>query len=215
MITEKQEQQLNTLKEQVAGRINGKRLTHTCGVEREITALSRLFAPEEEYRLRASALLHDITKQLSLEKQLQLCDEFGIIYTSGEKLMPKTFHARTAVEVIKRDFPGFDDEYILSAVRYHTTGRANMTIGEKLLYLADYIEDTRTFEDCVKLRDYFYSSLARTDSERGRQTVLCDTLILSFDMTIRGLIDDGTPVHCDTFEARNYLIGERELEKEQ
>lgn len=227
MITENQERLLAELRMNISSEkcisigtgidinisINGKRLAHTYSVEREIAALSSIYAPNEEYRLRVSALLHDITKQLSIDKQLQLCDEFGIIYTQYDKLMPKTFHARTAAEVIKRFYPDFADEFILTAVSHHTTGRADMNIGEKLLYLADYIEDTRVFDDCVKLRSYFYTRLDGAIDANERLSVLGDTLILSFDMSIRGLIDDGIPIHRDTFEARNFLIEEKELEK--
>ncbi|MCI8386918.1 MAG: HD domain-containing protein [Clostridiales bacterium] len=213
MINEIEEQQLTALREAVSTRVSGKRLSHTFAVEREIAVLAGIYSPENEYKLRASALLHDVTKQLSLEKQLQLCDEFGIIYTSEDKLMPKTFHAKTAVEIIKRDFPDFSDEYILTAVRYHTTGKADMTIGEKLLYLADYIEDTRTFEDCVKLREFFYSQLLNAVTETDKWALLNSTLVLSFDMTIRCLIDESAPIDHDTIAARNYLIGEQKIEQ--
>ena len=213
MLTEKQDEALAVLRGRIAEIVTGKRLTHTYGVEREITRLSEIYAPDEEYRLRAAALLHDITKQKKGDEQTALCDKYGIKYTKEDTLMPKTFHARTAVEVIKHDFPEFADNYILGAVRYHTTGRKGMTTGEKLLYLADYIEDTRTFEDCVKLREYFYTGLEKCADAKDRESLLSDTLILSFDMTIRGLIDDGTPIHQDTFEARNYLIEVKEFEQ--
>ena len=213
MITQIQAERLAALRERIPAYINGKRLIHTLGVEREITSLAGIYMPEREFELRCAALLHDITKQLSLDEQLSLCDAFGIEYTERDKLTPKIFHAMTAVGVIRRDFPEFADEFVLSAVRYHTTGRAGMTLGEKLLYLADYIEDTRTFPDCVELRRHFYSALGDAVSQFDRDAVLRDTLILSFDMTIRGLIEDGTPIARDTFEARNYLIEEQEFEK--
>ena len=210
MITETQENSLASLRERIKEYIGGKRLNHTYGVEREIAKLSELFDPDEEYDLRAAALLHDITKPLSPEEQLKLCDEFGISYTSGDRLMPKTFHAQTAVEVVRRKFPEFFNETVYSSILYHTTGQADMSIAEKLLYLADYIEDTRTFPDCVKLREYFWG---RINSGEDKYIVLRDTLIISFDMTIKGLIEDGTPIHRDTVEARNFLIEEREFEK--
>ena len=219
MITQIQAERLAALRERIPAYINGKRLIHTLGVEREITSLSGIYMPEREFELRCAALLHDITKQLSLDEQLSLCDAFGIEYTERDKLTPKIFHAMTAVGVIRRDFPEFADEFVLSAVRYHTTGSAGMTLGEKLLYLADYIEDTRTFPDCVELRRHFYSALSDESAlgdAVGRDddlAVLNETLILSFDMTIRGLIEDGTPIARDTFEARNYLIEEKEFEK--
>lgn len=206
MMTNKQELLLSELREKIRSHMSGKRLRHTLGVEREIAALAGIYAPEDEYTLRVSALLHDITKELSQKEQLQLCEKSGIIYTDEELHMPKTFHARTAAVIIRREFPEFASEAVLSAIRYHTTGRADMTIGEKLLYLADYIEDTRTFEDCVKLREYFYTGLSEAKTAEARDKLLRSTLILSFDMTIRGLLEDGTPVHMDTVAARNHLI---------
>ena len=212
MITHEQDELLTKLREKISDHMSGKRLRHTLGVEREIAALAAIYAPGDEYRLRTAALLHDITKELSLEKQLQLCREFGIIYTQDETRMPKTFHARTAVEAVKRDFPEFADEMVLSAIRWHTTGRPGMSVSENLLYLADYIEDTRTFEDCVKLRAFFYDGLAGAKDAAAREKLLNDTLILSFDMTIRNLIDEGDPIHEMTVQARNALICAREVE---
>lgn len=213
MITQTQEKSLESLRERIKEHIGGKRLSHTYGVEREITRLSEIYAPDIEYELRAAALLHDITKPLSLEEQLKLCDEYLIEYSSGDTLMPKTFHAKTACEVIRRKFPEFFTETVYSAVLYHTTGQADMSVAEKLLYLADYIEDTRTFPDCVELRNYFYDRIDFATDDTARDKLLRETLILSFDMTIKGLIEDGVPIHSDTVEARNFLIEEREFEK--
>ncbi len=214
MITEIQENSLSDLRERIKEHISGKRLLHTYGVEREITRLARIYDPDEEYELRAAALLHDITKPLSLEEQLKLCDSYGIMYSSGDRLMPKTFHAQTACELIRRKFPEFFTETVYNSILYHTTGQADMSIGEKLLYLADYIEDTRTFEDCVVLRKYFYDRIDSAQDENARLGLLRDTLIISFGMTIKGLIEDGVPIHRDTVEARNFLIEEREFEKQ-
>lgn len=212
-MTEKQENSLATLRERIKDYIGGKRLSHTYGVEREIAKLSAVFDPDDEYELRAAALLHDITKPLKPDEQLELCDKYGIPYTDSDRLMPKTFHARTGEETVRREFPEFASGLVCSAILYHTTGRADMTMPEKLLYLADYIEDTRTFPDCVELRGYFWDRIPLAKDDGAKQAVLRDTLIISFDMTIKGLIGDGTPIHRDTVEARNFLIEEREFEK--
>ena len=87
--------------------------------------------------LRAAALLHDITKKCDFEKQLQYCAEFDIIIGNYDKLSPKTFHSKTAAAIIPRDFPEFDDEEIISGVRWHTTGHDGMTDFEAIVYLAD------------------------------------------------------------------------------
>jgi len=211
MITEAQQISLSALRQKIGGYMKERRLSHTLAVEREAARLSELYAPDKEYTYRCAALLHDITKELSFEKQLQLCEEFGIIYTDEDKRMPKTFHARTAVEVIRRDFPEFACDTVLGAVRWHTTGHAGMTVGEKLLYLADYIEDTRTFESCVKLRRSFYDGLEKAKGESGRRRLLQNIMIESFDMTIMDLIDEDSPIHPDTVAARNSLIMEKEV----
>ncbi len=209
MLTREQEKHLADLREKIVPYMGAKRLSHTLGVEREITALSGIYAPDDEYLLRVSALLHDITKKLSHSEQLALCDEYGIAYSSEEKQMPKVFHSRTAAIIIERDFKEYAYDDVISNIRFHTTGRADMTIGEILLYLADYIEDTRTFEDCVKLRRFFYEGLERANSESLRKALLENTLMLSFDMTINGLLEEASPIHADTVAARNFLVCHR------
>ncbi len=206
MITGEQEKVLAELRHDIRLYMSGKRLLHTFAVEREAIALSAIYAPDSEYELRAAALLHDITKELSLEKQLQLCREFGIMYTENETLTPKIFHSRTAETVIKRDFSELAVPSVLSPIRWHTTGRDQMNLPEIILFLADFIEDTRTFESCVELRRFFYEGLSGRGGVDKWQMHLTDTMILAFDMTIKELLSAGTPIHPDTIAARNYFI---------
>ena len=197
---------LDELRASIQNSMSPKRYTHTCAVERMITRLCELFCPECTTELRAAALLHDITKEESLEKQLQLCREFDIIVQSGDVLAPKTFHAKTAAAMIVREYPAFASEEVVSAVRWHTTGHADMTLGEQLLYLADYIDDSRMFPDCVRLRNYFWRADPAAMDESARIAHLYDTLIMSFDMTMRHLLDENATISLDTILARNALI---------
>ena len=79
-----------------------------------------------------------------------------------------------------------------------------MTLFEALIYLADYIEKTRTFKDCKKLRRYFYGNLKK--GKKDKFEVLRKTLILSFDYTIKNLIDEGLPIDFNSNDTRNYFI---------
>jgi nicotinate-nucleotide adenylyltransferase len=126
--------------------------------------------------------------------------------TDADLLAPKTIHARTAAAKIAVDFPAFADPTVTEAVRWHTTGHAGMTLTEKLLYLADYIDESRTFESCVILRRYFWGADPESMSQERREALLRKTLILSYDMTVRDLIGEGKPVATDTVEARNELL---------
>ena len=159
--------------------------------------------------MRVAALLHDVTKELSLDQQEALCRELGLTVTDFDRLAPKTLHARTAAALIESRYPAFNDPIIVNAVRWHTTGHIDMTLTEKLLYLADYIDESRSFESCVILRRYFWGADPEQMDSAARASLLRDTLILSFDMTMKDLLADGNPISVETAEARNALLLER------
>ena len=138
-----------------------------------------------------------------------ICAQKGLEVTKLDLCAPKTFHARTAAALIPELYPNFSDTEIISCVRWHTTGRVGMTLCEKLIYLADYIDLSRTFEDCVMLRDFFFSKKPEEMDMAARLEHLNDTLIMSYDMTMRGLLEDGTPISPDTADARNELVCQR------
>jgi nicotinate-nucleotide adenylyltransferase len=204
--TELTEEALCALRESLADTMSAKRYAHTCAVENMAQRLGVLFCPELVPELRAAALLHDITKEESLQNQLQLCEQFGIMVLDADIHVPKTFHAKTAAARISRDYPAFSTPTVVSAVRWHTTGRANMTLPEQLIYLADYIDDTRKFEDCVTLRAMFWDAHPENMDGEHRLLHLYRVLLCSFDMTIRALLEDGAPISEDTFHARNTLL---------
>jgi nicotinate-nucleotide adenylyltransferase len=201
---------LDSLRESLATLMSPKRYEHTCAVERMVVRLGELYCPGRIPELRAAALLHDLTKEESLEKQLQMCREFDIMVRPEDVLAPKTFHAKTAAGRIARDYAAFATDTVVNAVRWHTTGRADMMLTEQLLYLADYIDDSRKFPDCVRLRDYFWNARPENMDVKVRLAHLRNTLILSYDMTIRNLLAESVPISADTVLARNDLIAQRE-----
>jgi len=206
MITE---QMLDELRGQVMKVMSPKRFRHTVAVEEMVTRLCALYCPDLTMQMRAAALLHDITKELESAEQERLCQTHGLPVTPADRISPKTFHARTAAAMIPDAYPAFDDPVIVSAVRWHTTGHVGMTLCEKLLYLADYIDDSRTFQNCVILRRYFFGADPQLMTAEERLALLRETMILSYDMTIRDLLDGGKPIAEDTMQARNELLLEQ------
>ena len=188
--------------------LSPKRLRHIFAVRDMAARLAGLYCPEDSGILQAAALLHDITKELGTPEQISLCERYGIPRTRGDVLAPKCFHAMTAAALIPVLYPTFADARIVSAVRWHTTGRAGMTLDEKILYLADYIDESRTFPDCVTLRNLFWNAHPERMDMSARLAHLRTVLIVSYDMTIMGLIRDGVPVSPDTMLARNELLYE-------
>ncbi|MBQ8309650.1 MAG: HD domain-containing protein [Clostridia bacterium] len=200
------EEMLDRLREDILHKLSPKRFRHTVAVEEMVTRLCALYCPERTEQMRAAALLHDITKELENSQQERLCHAYGLPVTPVDRISPKTFHARTAAKLIPVSYPDFDDPVIVSAVRWHTTGHAGMTLTEQLLYLADYIDDSRTFQNCVILRRYFFGAEPQKMTSEERLALLRETMLLSYDMTIRDLLDEGKPIAEDTLQARNNLL---------
>ena len=202
------EEALEKLRREVMERMSAKRFSHTLGVEKKAEELCALFAPEKTGMMRAAALLHDITKELKTEEQLLLCKKYGIVPDADTLAAPKLLHSLTASAVIPDKFARFAVPELIHAVSVHTAGAEEMNICDRILYLADYIEDTRTFEDCVRLREYFDDGIAAAKSAEEREAVLSSTMLLSFDMTIRDLIEGNKPLAAVTVRSRNAMLRE-------
>lgn len=198
--------ELAALRESVIARMSPKRFTHTAAVEDMVTRLAILYCPQEIPALRAAALLHDVTKEYDTATHAAILEKAGQHVKPAERLAHKTLHARTAAWLIPTDYPAFNCETVVNAVRWHTTGREGMTLTEQLLYLADYIDESRIFPDCVRLRNYFWSANPENMSEEDRLAHLRRTLIMSFDMTMRALINECAVISPDTALARNELV---------
>lgn len=200
------EESLIALYNSVREQMSEYRFTHTAEVEKMAVRLGNLYAPDKLDILRAAALLHDITKEYGIDAHAELIERGGESLSALDRLSYKTLHARSAVELIKEKYGDFAYSEVLDAVRYHTTGRADMSVCEMIIYLADYIDDSRRFDDCVKLRNYFWDAHPENMSAEQREEHLLRTLLLSFDMTLTSLLTEGSPISIETISARNSII---------
>lgn len=192
---------IESIKAAMRERHDDYRYAHTCAVAKEAERLAALFELSEAdtEALHIAALLHDCTKGLRYPEQVALAERLGMTLSDDDLASPKVLHSLTGAAVAKAEFAVSDE--IAAMIACHTTGKEDMTLPEKLLYLADYIEPTRTFEDCVTLRRFFYD-------EQGDDLLqhLDRTLILSFDQTLRLLIEEKSHIHLQTIESRNFLL---------
>ncbi len=171
--------------------LKGSRIPHVLGTEDTAAALARRWGADEETARRA-ALLHDCTKRLSREEQLALCRKYSIDLDEYEKKELKLLHAKTGAAVARAEY-GLSEE-AASAIRWHTTGKPDMTTLEKILYLADYIEPTRDFCDLRELRRLAFEDLDRAT-------------LLGLTMAVRDLQVKGMVLHPNSVRARDYLKG--------
>lgn len=202
-----------TIKNKVKAYQKEKRYLHTIGVSEEARELAKIFLPEKEEKLFLAGLLHDITKELSGQEQIDMCVKYGI--ELPKNIAPKLLHAKTGAKFALELFGSeiVDDE-VYNAIYHHTTGKENMSLFDMIIYLADYIEKGRTFEDCVILRDYFYKSIKTASNYNEKLDVLQKTMVYSFDLTIKNLVLEGKSIDNDTINARNYFLNCKLVQKE-
>lgn len=117
--------------------LKNKRIPHVLGTEQEAIRLAERYGADVE-KARVAALLHDCTKKLNMEEQLELCGRYGIQLDELEQKALKLLHAKTGA-AIARDVFGVDDE-IYNAIWWHTTGHAHMTLLEKVIDRASHRE---------------------------------------------------------------------------
>lgn len=172
-------------------RLDEYRFVHSLGVAESARELALRFGGDEK-KAYLAGLVHDITKNETDERQLKLFESDGIILNQVEKNNPKLWHAMTAPVYIKNEL-GITDEEILSAVRYHTTGKAGMTLLEKIVYIADYISAERDYPDVDVMR-----SLSKQSLEKAA--------LYSLKYTLKKLSQSELVIHNDSLSFYNELI---------
>jgi predicted HD superfamily hydrolase involved in NAD metabolism len=189
------------LRERVRPFLDENRYRHTLGVEKEIRFLAKLYMTEREEELAAAALLHDITKKMPIQEQIELCRRYG---DYEEVATPQLLHAQSAIPFITAHFSEFATPLILQAVKRHTTGDVGMEVADMLLYLADFTEEGRTYKDCISLRQMLHDGLSSDFCDR--MALLHRVLLRAYDLSIGELVEEKRPISVKTIAARNDLL---------
>ena len=172
--------------------VKAKRIPHIRGCEEEAVRLARRWGADP-HLARREGILHDCTKYLDLAEQLALCEKYHIQLDELERVAVKLLHSKTGAAIARYVFG--EPEEVCNAIFWHTTGKADMDLLSKVLYLADYIEPSRAdFEGLEELRH-----LAYTDIDQA--------LLLGCELTIQDMEERGVPVHTNTLQARDFLKG--------
>ena len=168
------------------------RIPHVLGCRDTAVAMARHWGADETDAARA-ALLHDITKALDGPLQLTLAEEYGIILDEFSRKYPKTLHALTGSLVAKWVFG--EREAVVQAIRHHTTGKADMNLLEKIIYVADYMEPNRDFTGVEKLRSLAYEDITQA-------------LKLGLNMTLDMLRSQNREISPESSQALAFLESE-------
>ncbi len=172
-------------------RLSDYRYRHSLCVAEEAARLARLYRGDEA-KAYTAGILHDIMKDTDKNAQLQILADFAILLDEIEQVSPTLWHARSG-EAFLRHILQVEDEELLTAVRYHTTGRAGMGLLEKVLFVADFTSADRTYEDVEEMR-----RLSNVSLEAAMEYGIA--------YTIHDLIQRERPIHPDTVAAYNELL---------
>ena len=180
---------MGELEQVVISLLKPSRVNHVLGCRDTAVELAKCWGADETDAARAG-ILHDVTKALDGPLQLTLCDEYGTILTDFGKKYPKTLHALTGALVAERIFG--ENEAVVNAIRHHTTGKADMSLLEKIIYVADYMEPNRDFPGVEHLRRLAFSDIDAA-------------LKLGLEMTLEHLKGQGSEVSPESRDALAFL----------
>lgn len=167
------------------------RFNHSKGVQKTAGELARHYGLNVE-KAELAGLMHDCVKNLPVEEMLRLCDELGCKLDFVTQKEYKLIHAPLGAYYAKKVF-GVDDEEIFNAIYCHTTAKADMTMFEKIIYIADVVEPNRKYDIVDEMRQLAYENID-----------LAMLRILNY--TISKQIAAGKMLHSETINARNHLI---------
>ena len=177
-------------KKDIRARLDDRRYEHSLRVADSALTLAMRYGadPKAAY---AAGLLHDVMKNQPPEDALRFFAARGITLSPVERAAPKLWHAMAGAEYVRETYdPG---EEIVSAIRWHTTGRTGMTLPEKILFVADFISADRDYPGVDEMRSRAEVSLEYAMEEGLRFTV--------YELSERGAV-----IHPDTVACYNEIV---------
>lgn len=168
------------------------RLKHSINVSKCAVKLSKIYKYDKE-KAAIAGLVHDCAKYFTNKQIEDYIKKFNIELDPLEVNNTSLSHSVIG-SYVARDIFNIEDEEIINAIKYHTTGRENMCLLEKIIYMADLIEEGRNFPKVEEMRNLAFN---------GK---LEEALILSFNNTIKFVIDNNQLIHPRTVRARNYVL---------
>lgn len=168
-----------------------ERYNHSIAVMNTSVKLAKYYNYSIE-EARIAGFLHDCGKFQDKIKILKMVDEFDIILDNVMEKDISLAHGLVGEAMAKSKF-NIHNQGILNAICYHTTGRENMSLLEKIIFIADIIEPSRNFQGVETMRKLAYENLDKS-------------IVFALDRNIQFVIERGRLLHLDTIKARNHLI---------
>lgn len=172
-------------------RLSESRLNHSLEVAKSAKYLAQKYGGDSE-KMYFAGLLHDILKEADKDEMFRYAEKYGMSFSPIERNTKKLWHAMVGAEYIKHEL-NITDKEIITAVRYHTTARAGMSLHEKILFIADFISADRDYDGVERMREKAKISLE-------------SAMLEGLAFTIAELAEKEKPLHPDSVDAYNEII---------
>lgn len=187
----------NFYREFIKNNLSEKRYIHSVNVAKKAKELAKFYGEDEE-KAEVAGLLHDVVKEKSFEEHKKILEEAFLSFEEFKDVSYKVLHGPAGKEFVKKNF-GISDEKILNGIKYHTTGRKDMTLFEKIIFVSDYISEERDWNGVEYVRN-----LAKEDINKAVLHKLCKA--------VSNCVIRHHRIHMDTFSAYNQLINDKKEE---
>lgn len=185
------EMQLEQILEKLSSALTEKRYIHSLSVAEIAVKMAKHYGVDDK-KIYVAGLLHDCGKFCKGDIAREFAQRIGYEPDEIELLQPGLLHGIIGEHIARQDY-GIKDPEILKSIKWHTTGRPGMSVFEKIIYIADYIEPNRNFADIEAMREEAFRNLDRC-------------IVLCADSTIRYVTDKGYLLHPRTVETRNHSL---------
>lgn len=175
----------------IKSRLSEYRYIHSMNVSKSAVALAEKYSADPE-KARLAGILHDVMKEEELSVQYDYIRKNGEELTAARLLNNSVIHQMSGAAYCRLEL-GIDDKEVLGAIRYHTTGRRDMTLLEQVVYTADFISADRNYPDVEKMRELADESLD-------------EAMLYSLKYTINKLVGTELIVEPDTLECYNFIL---------
>lgn len=175
----------------IKSRLSEYRYIHSMNVSKSAVALAEKYSADPE-KARLAGILHDVMKEEELSVQYDYIRKNGEELTAARLLNSSVIHQMSGAAYCRLEL-GIDDKDVLGAIRYHTTGRRDMTLLEQVVYTADFISADRNYPDVEKMRELADESLD-------------EAMLYSLKYTINKLVGAELIVEHDTLECYNFIL---------
>lgn len=182
---------LEEMNDKLKKSIRTDRYIHSVNVMNSALSLAGLYGVDKN-KAAVAGLLHDCAKDLKNEDTYEINKKFDIETDEITKRQPRLLHGPVGAYIAEICY-GITDKEILNAIKFHTTGKENMNMLEKIIFISDYIEPERNFPGVDDIREWVTKDIDRA-------------IVLALDSTIKRVLGKGALLHPATVNARNYLI---------